>query len=231
MAIFLTRQQVYRMLQRELPPYVYPDGAPSAFFSTAENDAVAETVSASYANQEKVYDNYFPGLADERIMDWEVTVFGYNLDAALSLSEKRARVLAKIRTRKGITLPDMISVVKAIIGSDKLVDIQEWGCYTGGWIISESELSIETILNGARLTDVTGAFICEATPAQYGKTQAEWEIMQEEAYTYQVNIYGYTMTAAEAIEVEAALLLAEPARSNHVIVDGLNPDDMLEGTL
>ena len=122
----------------------------------------------------------------------------------------------------------MIEVVKGIIGSDKLVDISEWGCSSGGWMISVSQLDIETILNGQNLVDVTGISPC-ADPATYGKTPEEWAEMQQEAYTYQVNIYGYTLTDSEREEIDIALTIAEPARSGHTIVDGLDPDDMLAG--
>lgn len=229
MPLFLTRAQVYRMLQRELPEGVYPDGAEDKFFSTADMAAVADVAATGYGNLERIYANYFPQTADERIADWEITAFGYNLEAALTLDERRDRVVQKIRARKGIRKSDMKDYVLSIIGSDKTVEISEWGCSDGGWIINESQLDIETILNGARLTDVTGPLICEADPAAYGKTPEEWAIMQEEAYTFEVLIYGYTLTPAERNAIEFALTAGEPARSTHVISDGLNPDDMIDG--
>jgi len=226
---FLTRQEVYRGLQRELPPDAYPDGAPSAFFSTAENDSIAYVAADAYSNASAIYANMFPQTATEEISNWEIAVFGRPLDTALSLSERRDRVLTRVRGRKGLTINDMISIVQSVIGSDKLVDISEWGCATGGWMIGISQLGIETILNGARLTDATGADLCAKDPSDFGKTEEEWAIMQEEAYTYQVNVYGYTLTATELAEVNAQLNEFEPARSQHVIVDGLDPNDMLGG--
>lgn len=225
---FLSRQEVYRILQRELPPNVYPDGAPDDYYSTADMDSVAETVGSAYDNLSKIYDNNWPQTATEKLVDWEVIAFGSPLTAALTLQQRRDRVVAKIRSRKGITIQDMIDVVKGIIGTDKLVDISEWGCMTGGWLVSESQLDIETILNGQNLVDTTGVAPC-ANPSGHGKTPEEWAEMQEEAYTYQVNIYGYTLTANELAALNSALFDAEPARSQHVVVDGLNPDDMLEG--
>lgn len=230
MPIFLNREQVYRLLQRELPVGVYPDGAPSAYFSTADMDSVAAVAATGYANLERIYENNWPMTADERIADWEVTAFGYRLAASLTLQERQDRVTEKIRSRKGLTITDMISVVKTIIGPDKLVDIAEWGCSSGGWMIGVSQLGIETYLNGfpSRLT-VTGPLICEADPATYGYTEAEWQQMRTEAYTYQVNIYDYTLTQAEYDAIDEALAIAEPARSGHVIVSGLDPNDMIDG--
>lgn len=226
---FLSRAELYRILQRELPPDAYPDGAPSGYYSTADMDSIADGAATGYANLERVYDNYWPQTADERILDWEITAFGRFLDASLTLAERRDRVVTKIRSRKGLTIQDMIDTVQGIIGSDKLVDIAEWGCTTGGWMLDYSQLDIETYLNGERLVDATGEGLCDANPADFGKTEEEWQEMRTEAYTYQVNVYGYVLTAKEYNEVDLALTEAEPARSQHFIFDGLNPEDMING--
>lgn len=227
---FLTQEECYRLLQRELPAGVYPDGAASGHYSTADMASVASVAATGYANAERIYDNYWPQTADERMSDWEITAFGYRLTAALNLAERRDRVVQKIRARKGLTKGDMVSVVKGIIGSDKLVDISEWGCATGVWIIGVSQLGIETILGGSpAVATVTGPDICDANPADYGLTPEEWAQIQQEAYTYQVNVYGYTLTQAEYEAIDSALSAAEPARSAHVIVSGLNPEDMIDG--
>jgi hypothetical protein len=226
---FLSREEIYRILQRELPEKVYPDGPPAAFYSTADMDAVADVVATGYANLERQYENNWPQTADERIQDWEIKVFGAPLSAALSLSERRDRVVTQLRSRKGIRNSDMKDAVQGIIGSDKLVDISEWGCSTGGWILNVSELSISTILNGQNLVDIPAGVGPCGNPADYGKTPEEWAEMQEEAYTFQVNIYGYTLTDLERETITQALIRAAPARSNFVIVDGQNPYDMLDG--
>lgn len=225
---FLTRDEIYRILQRELPPKVYPDGAPEKFYSTADMDSVAKVSSETYDNLQTIYDNYWPMTAVDTIADWEILAFGRRLDPSYTLAERQDRCTVKIRSRKGLTIQDMIDVVQSVIGSDKLVDISEWGCSTGGWMINESQLGIETILNGQRLIDATGADLCSKTYTDFGKTQAEWIEMQTEAYTYQVNIYDYTLTAVQAAEIELALSETEPARCRHIIVDGLDSNDMLE---
>lgn len=228
---FLTRAEVYRILQRELPEGVYPDGAEDDFYSTADMAAIADCAATGYANLERIYDNSFPMSADERITDWEITAFGRLLKSGFSLSERQDKTTARIRARKGLTKQDMIDIVKSIIGTDKLVEIAAWGCHDGGWSIGESELSISTILNGARQVDVTGRLICEAEPSDYGKTDDEWAIMQEEAYTYEVLIYDYSLTADERDEIDSELSIFEPARSQHVITDNLDSADMLAGSL
>lgn len=219
MAIFLSREQIYRMLQRELPEKVYPDGAASAYFSTADNSAIAGVIETTYNNLQRIYNNYWPQLADERMSDWEFTVFGFNLDASLTLQERRDRVLAKFRSRRGITLPDMENVVRGILGPDVVFEIIEWGCNSGGWILDESLLDYSTYLNGANMVDATGDDVCHTGPLNF--SPEEWEIHQEEAYTYEVLIYGYTLTAAERAEIDRQLSIEEPARSRHIITDGL----------
>jgi hypothetical protein len=226
---FLSREEIYRILQRELPEKVYPDGPPAAFYSTADMDAVADVVATGYANLERQYENNWPQTADERIQDWEIKVFGAPLSAALSLAERRDRVVTQLRSRKGIRNSDMKDAVQGIIGSDKLVDISEWGCSTGGWILNVSELSISTILNGQNGVDFPAGIGPCGNPADYGKTPEEWAEMQEEAYTFQVNIYGYTLTDLERETITQTLIRAAPARSNFVIVDGQDPMDMIDG--
>lgn len=227
---FLSRAEMYRTLQRELPEKVYPDGAPSGYYSTADMDSIADVACTGYANLQRVYENYWPQTADEKIADWEMLAFARLLDASLTLAQRRDRIVTKIRSRKGLTINDMKEVVLGIIGSTKLVDISEWGCSSGGWMIGISQLGIETILNGQRLVDATGENLCEKTWTDFGKTEAEWLEMREEAYTYQVNIYDYTLTQAEYDEIDAALSETEPARSQHIILSGLNSADMLGGT-
>lgn len=229
MAKFLSREEVYRILQRELPEGVYPDGAPSTYYSTADMDSVADVAATGYTNLQRIYDNYWPQLTDERVSDWEILVFGKNLAASLTLQQRRDKILGFIRNPRGMTIPDMVAVVKGVIGQDKLVEVANEGCDEGGWVLDVSELDISTYLNGASLVDMVGADLCELGPSDFGVTQDYWDIAQEEAYTYIVYIYGYVLTDAEREEIEEQLNATEPARSQHVIMDNQDPDDILEG--
>lgn len=220
---FLTRYQLFRLLQRELPPYVYPDGSEGKFYSTADMASIADVAATGYANLERINANYFPQTADERIGDWEITVFGALLDSAFTLEQRRDRVLTKLRSLKGITKQDMKEAVQAIIGSTITVEIIEWGCKDGAWLIGESLLGVDTFLSEARLVDATGPTLCEDSPADYGLTPEEWNSAQMDAYTFEVRIYDYTLSADERAEIDKVLTAAEPARSRHVITDGLTP--------
>ncbi len=216
---FLTQNELYRLLQRELPEGVYPDGQPSAFYSTAENDSVASVAATGYANLESIYNNYWPQTADEKITDWEITAFGKPLEASFTLEERRDRVVAKLRSKKGITRRDMIEAVQSIIGTDKNISIRTWsGCGAfSGWRIGVSLLGYDTYLGSINLLRATGPNLCSSNPSDFGLTIDEWKLMREAAYTYEVVIDGYIPSQRELAAINAALDAAEPARSKHVI--------------
>lgn len=232
MAIFLETQDIYRLMQRELPEGVYPDGAASGFFSTASIYAKSEQVKVAYDNMERIYDNMFPQSADEKQTDWEIKVFGFSLDAALGLAIRRQKVIDKLQTKPGIARGDLMKVIKSVIGDDKDVEIASWNCDGGVWEIGVSELGVSTIL-GRRAQNITsftnpGADFCTTDPlTEFGISEADWLEMRQQAYTYSVLIYSYTLTAAEMELLELLLSQSEPARSAHVIYDGLDPADKI----
>lgn len=228
---FLTREEVYRILQRELPEGVYPDGAPSAYFSTADMDSVAALAASGYDNLETIYDNYFAQLADEKSEDWEIKVFGQVLPATQSLADRRSRVLAKVRSQLGITKADMVAVVQSVIGLDKDVVVVNWSDRDGDgtWRIGLSQLGVTTILGGASTWRAYGDTAACDDGSTFGLTPDEMLAVREQAYTYEVRIYSYTMTADEAAEVEELLTHYEPARSAHVVLDGLDAADKPDG--
>lgn len=228
MPTFLSRDQVYRLLQRELPDDVYPDGAPSAFFSTADNAAIADVAATAYGNLNQIYLNEFPQTCDdESIGQWEIKVFGYNNDATLGLAVRQALVLQKIRTRLGLTIGDMLGIVLSIIGNDKIVEIAPWGMPYGSWILDDNQLGITTILGSGPRLESANPFACDLGPAAFGLTADEWAGIQDDAYTYSVLIYGYTPTALELTKIDQQLTIYEPARSTHKIFSGLNPSDRI----
>lgn len=218
MPVFLTQEDLYRLLQRELPEDVYADGAPSAFFSTADMNAVAKTLGSAYTNLERIYDNYFPQYADERIGDWEVTVFGFVSDDAFTLEERRDRVVAKLRNRPGITKDDVFRAVTGMFPSlaPSGVEILPWGCADGGWTLNVSELGYDTYLNGWPRVAAVGPDLCDLPASAFGLTDAQWAEMQAEAYTYEVRL-AVPVTGASLTALDQLLTAVEPARSTHVI--------------
>jgi len=91
--------------------------------------------------------------------------------------------------------------------------------------LGESELGISTFLSGSNLGNATGPGLCDDDPANYGLTPAQWALAQQTAYTYEVRIFDITLTAVQRALLDATLSKAEPARSTHVITDGL-PDSL-----
>lgn len=221
---FMTRAEVYRLLQRELPENVYPDGQEDAFYSTADMASIADCAATAYGNLERIYDNYFPQTSDERIADWEIAAFGVAQSAELTLSQRQDRVTQKIRSRKGLTCQDMIDTVLAVIGTDKNVQLIEWGCVNGSWVLGVSLLGVNTFLGGGNRLFATGVDLCEKTWTDFGLTEATWDAMRKDAYTYEIRIYDYTLSDAEYDQIDSELKIVEPARSRHVITDGLTPE-------
>lgn len=230
MPIYLSQNDVYRVLQREAPPSdVYPDGEPANFFSTADQYSVAKVIADAYANQQALYEDYFPVSSVARLSDHEFAFFGYTLDQALSLSERRARLLSKIRTRRRTTPSDLLAEIYTLLDPSILVEIVEWGCGDAGWVLDVSQLDISTILNEFNGVERTGPNLCQLDAADYGLTEEEYQRLRDQAYTYEVRIYDYVLTAEQRATINAALNAAEPARSLHIIVDGLDSADSIGG--
>jgi hypothetical protein len=237
-AIFLQADQIYRLMQRELPEGAYADGAPSGFFTTASIYAKSAQIEKLYTNLQRIYGNMFPQSSVENIHDWEIKVFGHYLPDSLTLEERQTEIVNKLRQHPGINRQSIVDIVRTVIG-DQLFTVIDWNCDggeingTGVWQIGVSQLGIDTFLGGGAMSDVTPALFPDANfcindPA-FGKTDDEWAAMQEQAYTYEVKIWGYTLTAEQRDALDTALTRGEPARSAHVITDGLDPNDLPSG--
>lgn len=230
MPIFLSAQDVYRVIQRELPPVdVYPDGPATAFFSTADSMATAMVIRDYYGVQKNTYQNNYPISAVDRLPDFENLYLGYVQDSTLTTDQRRARLLSKIRTLRRTTADDMLAVVYTILDPSVQVEIAPWGCGCQGWVLDVSQLDITTILNEFNGLEKTGPNLCQLDAADYGLSPAAFARLQAQAYTYSVLIYGYTLSATERAELDSALSSAEPADSQHIILDGLNPSDSIGG--
>lgn len=220
---FLKRQEVYELVEREMPETVlaYSPRAKD-FYTTSDDDAFAKNIESAYTSLEKIYDNYFPQHSIEKLSDWEISVFGEVDDSGATDSERQDRVLTKIRSRKGITVQDIKEIVYTVIGSDKNISIIEKGCESGVWRLGRSKLSNNTFLG---ITSTSGVRVpsdfdacSEGAAASLGITEEELEKMQIQAYSYDVRIIGYDATAQEREKMNEELTRFEPARSTHKIV-------------
>lgn len=229
---FLTVAEVYEAIRRETPEDVYASSAePSVFYTSADDYSVAKTIGTGYLTLQRVYDNYFPLYTVESIEDWEMFVFGRIGDGTLSLEQRRALVVQKLRQQGGITDFDIRAAVTGAIPflAPSGFEVIPWNSPEGSWMLDLSQLGISTYLNGSNLVDAVGPGLCDADPADYGLTPEEWRIAQEEAYTYSVFIYNYTLTPTDFQTLDAALTAVEEGQSRHVIVDGLTDADRVYG--
>lgn len=247
MAKFLTRSELYRLIQRELPEDVYPDsGTESTYFSTAESAAEAQIIANAYAKAKTAYDNYFPQLADaDAIGQHEIARFGV-ISTGLGLQARRDRVLAKMRALPSMSNPDLTALVRSFLPSPVTslpnssaittaiaangltpaqnqairIDLVRWNSYGNTWIIGVSLLGVDTILGGG-MRAPAAIDVCQYTAADFGITAAELLDMRRNSYTYEVRIYEdfvESITAQELADIETELTNAEPARSQHIIV-------------
>lgn len=227
---FLSRADVYALLQREEPEDAYPEGAATGSAHGADNGATAKVIGGAYSNLERIYANQVPQTADEQMSDHEILHFGNSIAGGLTLQQRRDRVIAKVRQRRRTTPSDLKQTVYTIIDGSIQVEIVELGCSSGAWILDESELEIMTYLSG--WSGVQFGYRedwCTVTAAELGISEQDYLDYRAEVYTYEVRIYGYTLTAEELQQLEQALTENEPSRSQHVILDGLDPADSVEG--
>lgn len=238
---FLTQQEIYRILQRELPEGVYADGPPSAFFTTADMYATASGISGLYAKMQRVYDNYFPQYADEKIEDWETFVFN-KIQTGLSLPGRRTKVINQLKLRPSLSLWEILTAAANFVPVGTFVQVVEWGCRDGsawGWKLGSSRLGSETVLGwGYSKIGPDGADLCDyvigdgwrlgtshlgsETRLQGSLTYDEFVGAQMRAYMYEVRIFGYSLTPQEWLDLDLLLRRKEPARSGHVVLDGLS---------
>ncbi len=243
---FLTRQELYRLLQRELPEGVYPDGAASAFYSTADMDSIAGVLQTLYSNLERIDANNFPQTADERIRDWVAKMFiGASFDPSVSLQDLRNRVIAKIRKQPRITLWEVLTLVASYVPAGTYVQVVEecgeCGCHV--WSLGVSQLGTETFLRGNKnwyelgfdndeYCDVIKDLGWRLGEDRLGDNTYLAEAYGPDLYNAQFAFYGYTIrvfdyeiTGTSLQQLELQLADTAPARSPHRLMQNLNTDD------
>lgn len=229
------------MLQRELPQGVYPDGAPSAFFSTADMDSVAKVAASGYSSLSRIYDNYFVATADEKIDDWVLRMFGTLFDPSTPLQTKRDRVLTKIRSQPTLNRWQIMTIVAKYLPEGKFVQVYHaCGNEPGNqpfWLLGVSLLGIDTRLAGLTADEIG---ITEDNILNWCKfiSTLHWRLGEDglgentylsyinwidlasfmaTAFQYEIRIYDYTLPANDLAALEVELQNNEPARSAHII--------------
>lgn len=145
MPLFLSRDQLYRLLQRELPEGVYPDGPASAYYSTADMSAIAGLLETAYTNLSDIYDNYFPQFAVDKLADWEVKVFGAPSNSLKSVAERQQEVLDHIRAENSISYDSIFAQLVNIFARADLIE-EDNTVVTPDWLLDFNELEVDTYL-------------------------------------------------------------------------------------
>lgn len=244
MAKFLSRQTIYRILARELPDDVFPDGQPSAYFHTADMDSIADIVCTGYANLQRIYDNYFPQYTDEFIDKWIDKMFvGVSFDTSVTLQEKRDRVIAKIRKQPTITLWEVLKIVASYVPPGKYVGISEYSCANSFWTFDVSKFGVNTMLGFDHTfadLNVNSADWCDFVANRGWKlSESHLDVStifdqvgyldviepQIAAFGYEIRIFDYAVTGTSYTQMVKTIDEAEPARSVHFIKQNLNLSD------
>ena len=243
---FLTAQELYRTIQRELPPDdVYPDGVASGFFSTADSYATAQVIADYYAVQAITYQESFPLTAIARLSDFEIMYFGYNLPSTLTVDQRRELVLQKIRNLPAPTAWNLLLTTLSIVPQGTYVQFAAYNPVASGgaaasWQLGVSELGINTALglgytyNNLNVFGQNWCSIVSNNGWQLGVSELgvddflgiypylQLMDVQLEAYAYEMRIFGYTLTALQRKQLDALLSEDEAARDVHIIKDGLS---------
>jgi len=148
-----------------------------------------------------------------------------------TLLDRQNRILNKLRTRNGISAWDVATFVANYVPEGTYIQIIEKGSPRGGWRLSRSKLSLETYFGSGRL--LTGQTTCDnsnirgwrlsqsklSTQTYFGSKAIADGLTQ--AYTYVVKIYDYTFPTDVFNKFLIDLTAFEPARSQHIVYQGL----------
>ncbi len=237
MPSFLTKSQIYDIINRELPEGLFsysPD--PSKFYITSELDSYAFTIAATYDTMKSIYENEFVTTANEKISDFELMYLGV-ISVSLSLEEKRSRILAKIRTQAFVSLWDILTFVASYLPEGTYVQILENGKSGGydSWSLGYSQLDLSTYLGNVSLQQLYGEDADlvwtgdweQGDPIPAGVfcdpniTQASVIGMRDMAYSYEIRIFGYELTGEILVNFQKDLDVIHPVRSKYYIAQNL----------
>lgn len=226
---FLTREELYRVIQRELPPDTYPDGQASAYWSTADSDATAAVLATFYANMARIHDNNFVQTADERLIDWEVKVYGSPLGGSLTTQQRRDRILGKLRSRPTLNPTDMRALIATHIGESGTTydwEYVEWNVGRDGpsgemtsWTLGYSQLGFDTYLGGGAEI-LHGDDACDLSASDLGITDDDLLSRRENAYTVELKVFDATLPEDVKASLQADLDRFGRASVDHPITDG-----------
>jgi hypothetical protein len=215
MAIFLNREQIYRILQRELPEGIYPDGSPDQYVSTAENDSIAGTISGCYATMQEIYTDLFPQTANS-LEKWEAKIFGETSVGNLSITDRRNYLLSGLRSQANISYWTIITTIASILPLGCAVEVRNYSLHFQYKVTGIKGNNADLVWNDtwqAGDPAPEGVTVTDDIRNNYSSMVA----VRAAAYRYDVVLYGTNITSELVSLVESTLNNIEPARSTHTL--------------
>jgi hypothetical protein len=228
--IFLNSLEFLDILIAELPDGVYPtdyadsEDVSKRSISSSELRAIALQLGTASDNLAAIYSDKFLSLAGgDGLTAYERDYFATTQDGSLSLDDRRANLISKLRATGGISLPAVKSVVESILG-DIPFDLLPYSGQGGGgaWILGTSALGVSSWLGaldpliGARSDNGLTPLDCNLAYAADGLSLDQLASIQRTAFTYEVRIYGAASDQTLML-LDQRLSQLEPARSTHII--------------
>jgi hypothetical protein len=225
MVRILTREEIYKGMAREMPDGVFPDGSPTQFISTADTDAVAQTIATSYTALGQVdTESSIITATETSIGKWEYTYFSQQFEGEL-LEDRRARILGKIRQNEDIS-QWQIQLVCAAFFPNTWIEVRQ-----------RNQLDDETssMVKGTSADTVWGptwtsgdAFPSGVTGLEIIRTDVEqMRYAQLQAFIYDIYIFTNDTISTETLtSFSAKLTEQEPARCRHTIT--ITPPENLD---
>jgi hypothetical protein len=223
------------MVFSELPDGVYADDrADDPDFnkrsvSSSELRAHAQLFANLYSNLKDTNDDKFlQSVTPDGLAPWERELFSSVQDSMQSYEIRRANLISKLRSTIGISLPAIKAIVDGILTPLGLAfEIlpyggQDNGNVTGAWVLGVSPLGLSSYLsfldplNGETRDPLLTALDCDLDYAAAGLTLSQLQMIQLNAYAYEVQIYGNADATTLSL-LNKRLTEQEPARSQHII--------------
>jgi hypothetical protein len=245
MPTFLTTNDVYNVINRELPEGLFAySPSPNKFYITSELYSYASNIAVTYGTMQTIYNNMFVTTMAENVADYEVMYFGSKSTANLTLEERRGRILAKIRSQLSVSLWDILTFIVSYLPVGTYAQIVEYGNYNSWDVwqvgvdfgvrnaVDSCELGTMTYLANECPQEIHGALsdtvwgpgwnYLDPLPAHVSGdtqiTQAKMLAMRITAYTYEIRIFGYAFTTEAQAQFEQDLIQIHPIRSQYYLV-------------
>lgn len=214
MPTYLTQEQIYRLIQREMPEDLYADGAESDYVTTADLSSVAKCLASTYTTMQTISLNHFPQTADEKIADWEVTCFEKIHTGAITLAERQAKILSFLRAENNVSYWTILTSIIALVPAGIVVEVRP-RTYVGDPVTAD--------LKGVNSDLVWAPGWVSGDPAPAGVTvtddirnnYSDLLAVRTQAYRYNVIVWGGSISTELQTIIDDTLTQIEPARCAH----------------